>query len=110
MQLGTCYLRGRNVALQRWKSPSFRAGKTLRKTARRSLTGPSSSKFQSRYAPASGLGYVPNVSAIIALDIAGLLVVLPEIERLALIGPLLVAVVARYNSPVAGSLGIAGNH
>src|SRR5215470_13906697 len=29
MQLGTCYLPGWNVALQRWKSPSSRAGKTL---------------------------------------------------------------------------------
>src|SRR5229473_4301486 len=46
-------------------------------------------------AAASGRGNVPNVSAIIAVDVARLLVVLPEVERLALIGPLLTAVVAR---------------
>ena len=37
---------------------------------------------------------MPNVSAIIAFDVARFLVVLPEVERLALVGPLLGAVVA----------------
>ena len=47
---------------------------------------------------------------IVAVGVARLLVVFPEIERLALVGPLLAAVVARDDGPVTGILGIAGNH
>src|SRR5215470_14661568 len=59
---------------------------------------------------ASGRDNVPDVIAIVAFSIARLLVVLPEIERLALVSPLLAAVVACDNSPVTGVLRIARNH
>src|SRR5215475_10016971 len=59
---------------------------------------------------ASGLGDVPNVSAIVAFDVAWLLVVLPEVERLTLVGPLFAAVIARDDGPVARVLGVSGNH
>src|SRR5262249_43704316 len=49
----------------------------------------------------------PHVVDAVAGDVAGLLVVLPEIERLALVGPLLLAVAARHDGPVAVCLDVA---
>src|SRR5271170_5566171 len=60
--------------------------------------------------PRSGRGDMPDVVAAIAEDVAGLLVVLPEIQRLALVGPLLAAVVTDDHRPGAGGLGIRRSH
>src|SRR5580704_14892361 len=49
---------------------------------------------------------MPDVVAVVARDIARLLVVLPVIERLALMGPLLGAVVAIDDSIVTDGLGL----
>src|SRR6266852_4378475 len=62
------------------------------------------------FAASSGRDNVPDVVAVVAFDVAGFLVILPVIERLALVGPLLTAVVPRDDGPVTGILGIAGNH
>src|SRR5215468_3693693 len=59
---------------------------------------------------ASGRDDVPDVIAVVAEDVAGVLVILPVVERLALVGPLLGAVVTRDDRPVAHILGLTGNH
>src|SRR5215475_1405323 len=66
--------------------------------------------LKAAFAEVSRFSDVPNVVAIIAFDIARLLVILPEIERLTLIGPLFAAVVAGDDRPLTGILAITGHH
>src|SRR4051812_24730162 len=60
-----------------------------------------------REAPALRLGDVPDVVHAVARDVAGLGVLGPGIDRLALVGPLLGAVIPRHHRPVAGRFGIS---
>src|SRR5215813_232890 len=50
----------------------------------------------------------PHVVDTVAGHVTRLFVFLPEIERLALVGPLLLAIAARDERPVACGLGIGG--
>ncbi len=58
----------------------------------------------------SGRRDVPDVVAVVARGVARLLVVLPEVERLALVGPLLAAVIAGDHGPRPGGLGVGRGH
>src|ERR1700729_3044239 len=58
----------------------------------------------------SGRRDVPDVVAVVALGVARLLVVLPEVKRLALVGPLLAAVIAGDHGPRSGILGVGSGH
>src|SRR5579862_2410001 len=60
--------------------------------------------------PMSALDGVPRTVETIAGHVAGLLVLGPEVQRLALVCPLLASVFAGDDSPVAGGNGTAGGH
>src|SRR5690606_30880603 len=61
--------------------------------------------------PCSGLGGVPGVvEKAVARFVAGLGVLAPVVERTALVGPLLAAVVAGDHAPVAGGGVFRGCH
>src|ERR1700681_723189 len=70
-------------------------------------TGPSVYRFCAR---SSGRDDMPDIVAVVPVEVARLLVVLPEIDRLALVGPLLAAVVTGDHGPAARSLGFGGGH
>src|SRR5574341_1046516 len=58
----------------------------------------------------SGLGGVPDVVEAVAGHVAGLGILGPVVQRPALAGPLLAAVVARDEAPVAAGGGAGGGH
>src|SRR5258708_23783133 len=59
------------------------------------------------FAAPSGRDNVPDVVAVVAFEVAGVLVILPVIERLGLVRPLLCARITHHPSPVSRILGVA---
>src|SRR5271170_7109068 len=53
-------------------------------------------------------GDVPDIVDAVAVRIAGIAVLVEGVKRLALVGPLLAAVVARDDAPVARRRGVGG--